>query len=190
MRISCWLKNLVIFCCLFSLIYWFYIQTKAPRYENSPNQPQEYMISLETTTYNLDGKPKESLRAQFWEFNATTGYSDLTKPVVTIYKETGEIWHLSANKALAWHATLQEKISKINMREDVLIERPEHNEITSLTVKTLALDYFPDKEMISSEEFVTMQQPGLTISGHGLSGYLNRNWIELHDKITTVYTPN
>lgn len=171
------------------MIYWFYVQTKTVGIKEQNNQPQEYMLNLHTTNYNVDGKPTESLQAEYWEFNPSIGCSSLTKPSVVVYKSTDEIWHLSSNKALAWHQTLHDKISKINMQEDVIIERPAHNEVTPVKVETNSLNYIPQEEKITSNDFVRMQQPGLVISGYGLLGYLDRNWIELHEKITTIYTP-
>lgn len=172
------------------MIYWFYIQTKTPQYTPTKIKPQEYMSNLQNINYDEQGKPKESLQAEYWEFNPIKGYSDLIKPYLTVYKDTDETWYLSANKALAWHTTISDKVTKIDMFDGVVIERPASNEVTPVVLKTIELQYIPDEEKISTKEFVSMQQPGLTISGYGLLGYLDRNWIELHDQITTTYTPN
>lgn len=171
------------------MIYWFYIQSKTTENFDTQPKPQEYMLNLSSTKFNVDGKPKELISAEYWEFDPTHGCSDLTKPFVTVYKPNGDIWYISANKALAWHRTISDQISKIDLLAGVNIERPALNNATPIKIETSALQYTPDQEKISTDEFVSMQQPGLTISGYGMIGYLDRNWIELHEKITTVYTP-
>jgi LPS export ABC transporter protein LptC len=171
------------------MIYWFYMQTKTEPYTATQNKPQEYMDNLQSTKFNILGMPKESIRAQHWEFNPSMGYSDLMQPHVTVYKPNGDIWFLSSQKALAWHKTISGQITKVDMLDGVIIERPEQDQTTPIKMETLALQYTPEQQMITTKEFVNMQQPGLTISGYGLLGYLDRNWIELHDKITTIYTP-
>lgn len=171
------------------MIYWFFLQTKTMQHEPKKIKPQEYMYKIQVTNYNEDGQPKEILHADYWEFKPSVGCSDLLQPFLTVYKPNGEMWYLSAKHALAWHTSMSDKITKIDMLDDVVIERPEINQATPVILKTLALQYIPDEEKISTKEFVSMQQPGLTISGYGLLGFLDRNWIELHDKITTIYTP-
>lgn len=171
------------------MVYWFYIQTKTSQDTDMQPKPQEYMTQLHSTKFDIYGKPKEAIYAEYWEFDPRLGCSDLSKPHVTVYKPNGDIWYISSNKALAWHRTINDQITKIDMLEGVIIERPALNNTTPIKMETLALQYTPDQEMITTKEYVSMQQPGLTISGYGLLGYLDRNWIELHDKITTIYTP-
>lgn len=171
------------------MVYWFYTQSNTTVLNHKKDKPQEYMLQISTANYDEFGKIKESLSADYWEFNPNLGCSDLGKPHLTVYKQNGDIWHLNANKAVAWHPKINDKITKIEMQDGVVIERAENNQATPVKIETFALQYTPGTEIVTSTHFVSMQQPGLTISGYGLLGDLNRNWIELHDKITTIYTP-
>lgn len=172
------------------MVYWFFMQSRTNNFEYKKEKPQEYMANIMVTNYNFFGLPKEQLEAEYWEFLPKLEQSQLIKPHVTVYKINGDVWHLSANKAIAWHKTINDHITLIDMSEGVVIERPAVNNATPTKIQTLAMQYKPSEEMISSKEFVSMQQPGLTISGYGMLGYLDRNWIELHEKITTVYVPS
>lgn len=183
-------KNLIILLSLACMVYWFYVQSRSPKIYKHNAKPQEYMSQLTITNYTESGSPKEILQAAYWEFLPNAGNSELLKPLVTIHKSNGDIWYLSANKAVAWHKTINSKISQIDMLEGVLIERPGINNATPTKIETLSMQYLPNQETISSTEFVSMKQPGLTISGHGMLGYLDKNWIELHENITTVFVPN
>lgn len=189
LKLATLFKNLIIILALIGMVYWFYVQSQTSRQVNIKGKPQEYMAQITITNYAETGSPKEKLQAEYWEFVPAAGRSDLIKPYVTVYKLNGDVWYLSANKAVAWHRTIGDKITLIDMSEGVVIERPALNNATPTKIETLALQYTPSEEMISSKEFVSMQQPGLTINGYGMLGYLDRNWIELHEKITTVYVP-
>jgi len=184
------LKNGLIFCCLIGMLWWFYVQSQSSNPVPTRAKPQEYMSFLTITNYSEVGRPKEKLQADYWEFIPNHGRSDLSNPFVTIYKDNGNVWLLSAKKALAWHPTIGDRITQLDMVENVVIERTADNGATPTKVATQAMQYFPSKGLISSSEYVSMQQPGLLISGYGLSGYLDKNRIELHDNITTVYHQN
>lgn len=185
-----YIKNAFIVLALFGMIFWFFLQKQPLQPAAQRKKPQEYMARLIITNYNEAGAPKEQMSADYWEFIPINQRSDLTNPKVKIYKPNGDIWFLSARKALAWHPTIGEKITQLDLTGDVVIERPAENNATPTKINTLALQYFPAEKKVTSTEFVSMQQPGIQISGVGLLGYLEQNWIELHDKITTVYTPN
>ena len=183
-------KNFVILLSLVGMVYWFYVQSHTPKINKNNTKPQEYMAELVITNYTDTGSTKEILQADYWEFIPNAVHSALLKPRVTVYKPNGDVWYLSANKAIAWHAKINDKISKVDMQDGVVIERPGINDATPTKIETLAMQYIPSEETISSTEFVSMQQPGLTISGYGMLGRLDRNWIELHEKITTIFVPN
>lgn len=184
------LKNIIIFGSLFAVVYWFFTQTNNTQYMPTKAKPQEYMSTLQITNFDDAGKPKQAMQAEYWEFVHSAGNSELIKPHVAIYKPNGEVWHLSSNRAVAWHPTINDKVTQVDMMDDVVIERPQQAQTTALKLKTSELQYIPDEEVIRTKQFVSLEQPGLNISGYGLLGYLDRNWIELHDKINTVYTPN
>lgn len=189
MRLNLLIKNVLIFVSLIVLIYCFYLQTRPNKDTVKSNKPQEYMTHITISNYSEQGNTKEILRAEYWEFIPEKGCSDLINPHVTVYKPNGDVWYLTAHKALAWHSTMADKVSKVELYDGVVIERAALNKAAPIKVETLAMQYTPATDMITSEEFVSMQQPGLTISGIGMRGYLDRNWIELHEKITTIYTP-
>lgn len=183
-------KNVIIMLCLACMIYWFYVQSHSSKLSKQNAKPQEYMSQITITNYTESGVPKEILQAAYWEFLPNSGKSELIKPLVTIRKANGDVWYLSANKAIAWHKTISDKISQVDMLDGVTIERPNINNATPTKIETLSMQYLPNQEIISSSEFVSMKQPGLTISGYGMLCYINNNRIELHEKITTVFVPS
>jgi LPS export ABC transporter protein LptC len=172
------------------MVWWFHLQNRATNKAQQQTKPQEYMAKLTITNFSVLGKPKENLTADYWAFVPSFGMSELKNPKVVLYKPNGDVWHLSANRAKAWHPTLGEKITQLDLMQGVLIERLSDNNATPTKITTNSMQYFPKDETLSSDDYVYMQQPGLLISGQGMSGYLNKNRIELHSNIKTVYTPN
>lgn len=184
------MKSASIFTALFLVVLFFYLQNHVETPNTSHHTPQEYMIDVTIVNYDTDGNPNKELEAKYWEFIKSLGQSNIRSPHVTIYKPNNEIWSLTANNAIAWHNSLQENISKIDLINNVVIERLANATNQPAVFKTSTLHYLPSEEKFTTDEMVTMEQPGLSISGHGLLGYLNESWIELHDKITTTYYPN
>lgn len=171
------------------MIYVFYVHNRSPRELQEKNKPHEYMNQLKVTNYTLRGNAKESLVADYWEFIPHKGCSDLINPHLVVYKENGEVWDLVATRAVAWHPTVADKINKIDLLEGVKLRRLALNNAVPIIVETLAMQYLPEQKTVTSTEVVSMQQPGLTVSGYGMLGYLDSGWIKLHERITTVYTP-
>lgn len=172
------------------MVWWFHLQNHETNKTQHQSKPQEYMANLTITNYSAYGQPKESLSADYWAFVPNNGRSDLNNPRVIVYKANGDVWRLSAQKAKAWHPTLGDKITKLDMLEHVTLERTADNNAIPTKITSENMQYFPKDEMLTSKDYVHMQQPGLLISGQGMSGFLDKNQIKLHDNITTVYRPN
>ncbi len=175
---------------LLGMIWWFHLQNRPALQAQTQSKPQEYMLQLNITNYNESGALKEILRADYWGFTPSQGRSDLLKPYMIVYKPNGDVWHLSAQQGSAWHPTMGDKITQIDLNSKVILERTAENAGTPTIITTEQMQYFPGQDMLSSKEFIAMQQPGIMISGVGMSGYLDKNRIELHEQIRTVYTPN
>ncbi len=171
------------------MVYVFYLQSRSPREQHKRDKPQEYMSSFKVTNYTVHGNAKESLVADYWEFIPHKGCSDLINPQLVVYEENGDVWNLIAAKAIAWHPAVTAKIDKIDLFDGVKMRRLPLNNAVPLVVESIAVQYLPEKEVVTSTEFVSMQQPGLTINGYGMIGDLDRGWIKLHERVTTVYTP-
>lgn len=150
-------------------------------------QAQEYMARLSITNFTAAGTPKEKIAAQSWAFIPSEGKSNLFNPTIIAYKENGDVWTMSAKRAFAWHKSLQDKIEQIDMLEQVIIKRGEGAKFTPTEITTEEMQYFPKEDKVISPTLVTMRQPDIFISGYGMLGYLDKNWVQLHDRTTTIY---
>lgn len=150
-------------------------------------QAQEYMQSIVMTSYNLDGSIKQAIEAQSWEFIPQEKKSNILQPHIIVYKPNGDIWDIKANIAYAWQETLQARIEQVDMRNDVIMQRAPNTKYTPTTITSAAIAYYPQQEKITSEVQVNLQQPDLYISGIGMLGFLDKNWLKLYDRTTTVH---
>lgn len=175
------MKQTLIALVLVVMLWCFYKQNVPIDQTSNKRMAQEYMSYLKIFDYNDSGVLKQFVQADYWEFQATAHKSELLNPKLQIYKPDGNTWMITAKQAVAWHQTLNDKISGLELEDRVLITR------AATELNTDYLYYNPETELVSTERYVQMQQPGLFISGIGLIGNLAQNKVELLDDITTIY---
>jgi LPS export ABC transporter protein LptC len=150
-------------------------------------QAQEYMKNVHVTHYAENGSIKDDITATSWEYHPNVEQSKLVNPVLYINKLNGITWRIEAKYGMAMHKTLESKILQLNLWDDVIARRPATITAEPITVSGRILHYFPETEYITSDEYVKMEKPGLTITGTGFHGYLNKNWVEILNNVTTQY---
>ena len=145
------------------------------------------MSNLVVTHFTETGVIKDQIYASYWAYIPALKNSALTNPKMYLNKPNGAKWIIQANYAKAWHITLESKISKLALEKNVIIERLQTNELVPIVMKTEQVSYFPDDEFVETKQYVEMTKPGLFLSGVGLKGYLNKDVMQLLDKVKTNY---
>lgn len=149
--------------------------------------PQEYMIDAHVTHYTEQGLMKDQIAIKHWAYNPTLQKSVLSLPKLSLFKTNGAIWRVQAEHGQALHPTLQSKVTRLDLWENVVVDRLETSTVTPVTATTTKLYYYPDTEKVETDAFVTIDKPGLNITGDGLEGYLNKNKLEIRKNVTTRY---
>lgn len=177
---------LVVALCIMAWVFWqqktVVKSTKKPSIE-----AQEYMHSITMTSYNADGSVKQMIEAESWEFLPQEKKSNVYHPHVVVYKPNGDIWDITSNTAYAWQNTLQDKVENVELRDHVVMQRANNSKYTPTTIKSSAIDYYPQQAKITSNVQVMLNQPDLYISGIGMLGHLDKNWLKLYDRTTTIH---
>lgn len=183
------LKNTIyVFLAIFLGIYLFKDDSTNKKSIDSISElPQEYMRNVDITHFNEQGNIKDNITASFWAYLPGQKMSQILEPRLSLIKENNHVWHIKAKHGIALHPSLQSKVTKLELEDNVTISRPKSLDIAPIDVITQKLDYFPDKEHVQTREFVKMIKPGLQITGTGLEGYLNKNWVELQSNVKTTY---
>lgn len=149
--------------------------------------PQEYMKNVKVTNYTDDGILKDKIDAKFWAYLPKEQISQIVEPRISVIKPDNSVWTVNARYGIANHPSLQSKVEKLELKERVVIIRPEALDIAPIKLTTEQLFYYPEKEYVQTDMFVKMVKPGLQITGTGLEGYLDKNWLELQKNVKTTY---
>ena len=185
------LQYFIISIIIFSLIIIVIFQTKEGKQQViSKREQQEYMKNLTVTHFNENGDIKDKINATYWAYMPSKGCSVLTKPTMLLNKPNGAKWLLEAKEGIAYHKTIDTKIAKLDLSNQVIIERAKINNFTPVIIQTEQLSYFLDNGFVETDKFVSMKKPEVQITGVGLNGYLNKNWVELLHDVTTCYHSN
>ena len=156
------------------------------------SMPKEYMKNITITNFDDTGNLQDKLTAKSWKFISTKGYSKIQKPDIKVFKANSGKWQITSTNATVYHEnnSVENKIQIINFNNNVILERIADVENTPILIKTDNAKYYPLTETVNTNAFVTMQKPGLTLSGTGLKGDLNKNWIELQNDVKTTIDAN
>jgi len=148
---------------------------------------KEYMQGVAVTEYKIDGQLQNQLLAQHWHYIPSAGHSLFKSPHLTVYKPDGSAWHIRSEHGRAYHKTLGSTIDDITLWQSVSIERPASANIVPVLLETSELCYKPKNAFLSSDQKVTLNKPGLVITGVGLRAFLNKSLIELLSDVKTHY---
>lgn len=148
---------------------------------------QEYMKDLVVTHYTDTGAIKDQIKAKYWAYLPEKELSTLEQPSLLLFKPNGAEWTVTANDAIAYHKTLDSKISKLDLQKNVQIVRAPTNDFVPVNMHTAQVYYFPDTELVETDKFVEMHKPGVTITGVGLKSDLQKNVVTLLDQVATKY---
>lgn len=183
------LKQIIIICVIVQLIVLVIALYKANKQRKifAKIPQQEYMKDLIVTHYTESGSIKDRIHAKYWAYIPTEQISILEQPQLYVYKPNAAEWIVRSANGIAYHATLESKVLKLDLQNDVYIERLASSNFTPVVMKTSQLFYFPEEELLETDKFVEMTKPGLAISGIGLKSNLQDNLVTLLNKVNTRY---
>ena len=168
-----------------SLSYHLY-QRKKLHQEAIPTYEQ--MTNATVKQYQEDGTLKNTITAQKWTNHQDKGYSDLEDPLLVIFKEDGQKWHITSETAKIMNDTPKGK--EIILNNDVHVNRSKTQNSSGLDLYTQELHYFPKTNDVISDKNVELNQPGLIIQGRGLVGNTDTKNVEILENTKTRYNPN
>lgn len=169
------------------LSLWAYRKTQDPKenWVNTPHLPQEYMKTVTVKMYQKNGDIKNALSAHYWAYSPEFSRSILKGPRLTIFKPENA-WQIAAQYAQVNQPDIA-TIQAIELRQDVVLNRPATAKTQPVRVETQSLNYKPEKQYAETQQFVKMTKPALTITGVGLRAFLENNWVELLHDVKTYY---
>lgn len=152
--------------------------------ESKNYSPDSYLVNARYHHMDNDGKEFALLKAERVEHFPARNSTKLEKPILVIHNDE-DSWHLSAKQAES-----NNEFDSVLLSQNVEITRTESNDKISLKATTDSLLVHPHLQLVETDKTVTIEQPGLKISGHGLLGNLKHGNLKLLKHMQSTITPN
>lgn len=145
--------------------------------------PDSYIVDAIYHRMDNEGQEFALLNADYVEHIPKKNMTTLEKPYLVIHNEEN-VWRLRAN-----HAQSENEFDSIYLSQNVEISRDETSDKSSLKASTESLLVHPRLQLVETDKTVTIEQPGLKISGHGLLGNLKNGNLKLLKHMQSTLTP-
>lgn len=138
------------------------------------DKPDAYMDDVIATIIDKQGNPSIKIVASKMIHYVENDATDITNPLMTLYRKSPKPWHLSAD-----HARTLQGISQILLWENVIINHPgdDQNEKTTLAMPTLTV--YPENQTASTADPVVINQPNSKIHAIGMNADLASGTVKL-----------
>ncbi len=151
--------------------------------KNDDHSPDAYMINAYYLKTNEKGLREVVLHAPYVTHYKYQDSSEFVNPKIFIFKNLDQ-WQITSKRAKGLHgATTFYLLNDVKVRQIPTKNNPG----TRLTTRSLTV--FPKKNLVLTQDFVTIEQPGIKMSAIGLKGDLNSGNIMLLSKTRSQYDP-
>lgn len=141
------------------------------------------MRDFEMIALNSQGQEALAVQAPLMARNPTDETYAITTPLFLLPEEEGRSWQLRAKTG--W---LSAKGDELRLRDDVHGVSPA-GAATRTEFRTGQLDVFPNRDLASSNDVVTITQPGSRLTGRGFETNLKTKAYEFKSQVKSIYEP-
>jgi lipopolysaccharide export system protein LptC len=141
-----------------------------------------YMEAYDATVMDERGQPSHRIISPKLVHFADDDTTELETPYMTMYREKGQPWKISAKRG--WIAAKNEHIL---LSGDVLINRSKGPVNEAMTLETERLRIRPDDDYAETDTKITMRTEKQRTVANGMRAYLAKGQIQLLDKVKTRY---
>lgn len=147
--------------------------------------PDAFMEGVNAIIMDEEGNPKLRIKTPNMVYFGKNDTSHLTKPTVTIYRQSPQPWFISSKQAKATHG-----IDDVDFWEDVVITHAADKWSPMTTIKTPKLTVHPQSQTAETAEPITMTQPNIVVTAIGMQADMKAGSIKLLSEATGEYVPN
>lgn len=147
------------------------------------HNPDSYMVDAKYYKMDKQGKLYTTLTAEYVQHTPHQNTTRLHKPSLEIQSAENH-WIIHSE-----HARSENELNSIYLWKNVCIERVKSDSAVPITAKTESLLVFPHDELVETNNIVTIQQPGLEVSGKGLLGNLKHGNLKILNHLQSTITP-
>ncbi|UOV04619.1 LPS export ABC transporter periplasmic protein LptC [Pseudoxanthomonas sp. F37] len=141
------------------------------------------MRDFEMIALNSQGKEAVAVRAPLMERNPQDQTYTITTPLFLLPEEQGRSWELRSKTG--W---LSAKGEEMRLRGDVHGIPPQGG-AQQIHFRTQSLNVYPDRDLATSDERVTLTQPGSRLSGIGFETNLKTKDYIFKSQVKSTYEP-
>ena len=144
---------------------------------------KEYMLGINLTKYIANGKKHHDLSAQKVHYSSDDKTSTLFMPKLKFVQQDGSVWVVTAKRAICFQSNKELDFKKIELYEDVKIQKQLMDETMILTSQTMT--YLPKTEKLYTDDDVSYVQNNIRMKARGMEADLSIEKINLHHDIHT-----
>jgi LPS export ABC transporter protein LptC len=154
-----------------------------PITKDNPHTPDSYMVNVSYLRTNEQGTRDILVFSPFVTHYQTQDSSILKAPIIKLFKNEQQ-WIATSDEAKSYNGSLRFELLK-NVKVCQLASKDK----AQTTLLTESLTAYPKQNLVTTQDRVTIQQPGLTITGIGLKGDLKNGNIQLLSQTKGHYDP-
>ena len=142
-------------------------------------RPDYILHDFEIITLKKDGSEGFTLQAPKLARTPDNHEMNIDQPTFLFPDKSGNRWR--SRSATGW---VNGEGSEVRLRGNVVLDNPGGKR---MTVQTEALNVYPDANRATSDQQVTITQPGATIRGRGLEAQLDTQRVTLKSEVRARY---
>lgn len=164
---------------------WYYAQP--PQHSNISKRqlayrPDTVIKQLQVTEYNEAGQLVSHLQTPRLVHYPSDNTSTLQQPLITLYRPQQPPWHISAD-----HGISEQGAAKITLWDHVVLQQVASAPTKATYISTARLIYYPKSQLATTQQLITIQQPGLRVTSQGMNAYLKQQTVQLLHQARGTY---
>lgn len=148
--------------------------TNLPDPKQLDHLPDAVITNMHVTSFNEAGQRVYIITTPQLEHYSQGNRSYLSNPRLTLLKAPEEPWQIRSDYARTENGT-----EVITLWDNVVLHQAGGLENVESTITTTELTYYPKEQIASTDQPITLQQPGVTINAIGMLAYIEEEIVEL-----------
>ena len=144
--------------------------------------PDAWMTQVKATILDQQGAPSLKVISPKIVHYAEHDTAEIEQPLVFFYHQSPTPWHIKSRYAKATHG-----ISSILFWDQVTIDHPADRNTAATLIKTTRLTIAPNQKSAQTDQWITLQQPGIAAEGIGMLANLQNGTIHLLSMVKGSY---
>lgn len=159
------------------------LSSNTPVAKDNPNTPDFYMKNVTYLRTNDNGLKDILVFSPYVTHYQVQDSAVIRTPIIKLYKNDQE-WTATSQEAKSYNGTM-----RFDLLKNVVVKQSASKDKAATTLFTESLTAFPKKDLVTTQEKVTIEQPGLNITGVGMKGDLKSGNLELLSQTKGHYDP-